>query len=117
MLSVDPGAAAGQGPLAGIAVGVKDIIDTADMPTEMGCKAIYGGWRPKADAAIVSMAKMAGATVVGKTETTAFAFMDPAPTRNPHDAGHTPGGSSSGSAASVAADWCRLPWAPRPAAR
>ncbi len=102
-VSVNPGAAAGQGPLAGIAVGVKDIIDTADMPTEMGCKAIYGGWRPKADAAIVSMAKMAGATVVGKTETTAFAFMDPAPTRNPHDAGHTPGGSSSGSAASVAA--------------
>ena len=82
---------------------MKDIIDTADLPTEMGCKAIYGGWRPRADAAIVSMAKMAGATVVGKTETTAFAFLDPAPTRNPRHAGHTPGGSSSGSAAAVAA--------------
>nr|WP_256515206.1 amidase [Alsobacter ponti] len=101
--SVDRSAVAGHGLLAGVALGVKDIIDTADLPTEMGCKAIYGSWRPRADAAIVSLAKMAGATVVGKTETTAFAFLDPAPTLNPHRADRTPGGSSSGSAAAVAA--------------
>jgi Asp-tRNA(Asn)/Glu-tRNA(Gln) amidotransferase A subunit family amidase len=91
------------GPLAGIAVGVKDIIDTADLPTEMGCPAIYGGWRPRADAAIVTMLKAAGGTVAGKTATTPFAFIDPAGTRNPHSPHHTPGGSSSGSAAAVAA--------------
>jgi Asp-tRNA(Asn)/Glu-tRNA(Gln) amidotransferase A subunit family amidase len=91
------------GPLAGIAVGVKDIIDTADLPTEMGCPAIYGGWRPRADAAIVSMLKTAGGVVAGKTATTPFAFVDPAGTRNPHSPHHTPGGSSSGSAAAVAA--------------
>lgn len=91
------------GPLAGIAVGVKDIIDTADLPTEMGCPAIYGGWRPRADAAIVSMLKAAGGCIAGKTATTPFAFVDPAETRNPHSPHHTPGGSSSGSAAAVAA--------------
>lgn len=91
------------GPLAGIAVGVKDIIDTADLPTEMGCPALYGGWRPRADAAVVAMLRGAGAHVIGKTATTAFAFMDPAPTLNPHRADRTPGGSSSGSAAAVAA--------------
>jgi Asp-tRNA(Asn)/Glu-tRNA(Gln) amidotransferase A subunit family amidase len=91
------------GPLAGIAVGVKDIIDTATLPTQMGCPAIYGDWRPRADAAIVSMLRAAGGFVAGKTETTPFAFLDPAPTLNPHDAARTPGGSSSGSAAAVAA--------------
>src|SRR5215203_2141255 len=88
---VDASARAGaEGPLCGIAVGVKDIIDTADMPTEMGSP-IYAGWRPKADAPI------------GKTATTPFAHLDPTPTRNPRNPGHTPGGSSSGSAAAVGA--------------
>jgi Asp-tRNA(Asn)/Glu-tRNA(Gln) amidotransferase A subunit family amidase len=90
------------GPLSGIAIGVKDIIDTADMPTEMGSP-IYAGWRPKADAALVMLARKAGASIVGKTATTAFAQSDPAATRNPHDRTHTPGGSSSGSAAAIAA--------------
>ncbi len=91
-----------KGPLSGIAVGVKDIIDTADMPTEYGSP-IYSGWRPKADAPLVSLAKRAGATIIGKTATTAFAHLDPTSTRNPHSRRHTPGGSSSGSAAAVAA--------------
>ena len=94
--------AADTGPLRGIAVGVKDIIDTADMPTEMGSK-IYQGWRPRADASVVMLLKQAGATIVGKTATTAFASRDPAATVNPRNSAHTPGGSSSGSAAAVAA--------------
>jgi Asp-tRNA(Asn)/Glu-tRNA(Gln) amidotransferase A subunit family amidase len=94
--------AAGRGPLRGIAVGIKDIIDTADFPTEMG-SAIYRGWRPRADASVVMALKAAGATIIGKTETTAFASSDPTPTRNPHNHAHTPGGSSSGSAAAVGA--------------
>jgi Asp-tRNA(Asn)/Glu-tRNA(Gln) amidotransferase A subunit family amidase len=89
--------------LGGIAVGVKDIIDTADLPTEMGCPDLYGGWRPRADAAIVSVLRRAGASVVGKTTTTAFAFLDPTGTANPAAPGRTPGGSSAGSAAAVAA--------------
>jgi Asp-tRNA(Asn)/Glu-tRNA(Gln) amidotransferase A subunit family amidase len=93
---------AGRGPLAGVAVGVKDIIDTADMPTEMGSP-IYAGWRPKADAAVVAACRRAGAALVGKTATTAFAHLDPAPTRNPVNLAHTPGGSSAGSAAAVGA--------------
>jgi Asp-tRNA(Asn)/Glu-tRNA(Gln) amidotransferase A subunit family amidase len=102
-VTVDHAAAVGQaGPLRGIAVGVKDIIDTADMPTECGSP-IYAGWRPKADATVVSLAKRAGATVLGKTTTTAFAYLDPTATRNPRNLAHTPGGSSSGSAAAVAA--------------
>ncbi|NNM71055.1 amidase [Enterovirga aerilata] len=92
----------GRGPLNGIAVGVKDIIDTAGMPTEMGSP-IYAGWRPKADAPVVSALKRAGATVIGKTTTTAFASVDPTRTRNPHGLSHTPGGSSAGSAAAVGA--------------
>ena len=96
----DVRAAASAGPLRGIAVGIKDIIDTADFPTEMGAE-IYRGWRPRADAAVVMMLKQAGATVVGKTTTTAFASRDPTATLNPHNHGHTPGGSSSGSAAAV----------------
>ncbi|MBX7200388.1 MAG: amidase [Rhodospirillaceae bacterium] len=98
----DPAAKAGTGPLAGVAVGVKDIFDTADFATEMG-SAIYAGWRPKADAPIVAELKRLGATAVGKTVTTPFASMDPAETRNPRNPAHTPGGSSSGSAAAVAA--------------
>jgi Asp-tRNA(Asn)/Glu-tRNA(Gln) amidotransferase A subunit family amidase len=94
--------AASAGPLRGIAVGIKDIIDTSDFPTEMG-SAIYKGWRPRADAAVVAMLREAGASIVGKTTTTAFAANDPTATLNPRNHGHTPGGSSSGSAAAVAA--------------
>jgi Asp-tRNA(Asn)/Glu-tRNA(Gln) amidotransferase A subunit family amidase len=94
--------AASSGPLRGIAVGIKDIIDTSELPTEMG-SSIYRGWRPRADAAVVMMLKQAGATIIGKTTTTAFAANDPTATLNPHHHGHTPGGSSSGSAAAVAA--------------
>lgn len=94
--------AAEAGPLRGIAVGIKDIIDTAEFPTEMGSP-IYRGFRPRGDAAVVSMLKRAGATIVGKTTTTAFAATDPTATLNPHNPGHTPGGSSAGSAASVGA--------------
>jgi Asp-tRNA(Asn)/Glu-tRNA(Gln) amidotransferase A subunit family amidase len=90
------------GPLRGIAVGIKDIIATSDMPTEMGA-ALYKGYRPRADASVVMLLKQAGATVVGKTTTTAFAANDPTATLNPHNLEHTPGGSSSGSAAAVAA--------------
>jgi Asp-tRNA(Asn)/Glu-tRNA(Gln) amidotransferase A subunit family amidase len=90
------------GPLRGIAVGIKDIIDTAELPTEMGSP-IYKGWRPRADAPVVAMLKAAGATIVGKTTTTAFASVDPTATLNPRNRDHTPGGSSSGSAAAVAA--------------
>src|SRR5260221_10151140 len=64
---------------------------------------IYRGWRPRADAPVVAMLKQAGATIVGKTTTTAFASRDPTATLNPHNPAHTPGGSSSGSAAAVAA--------------
>src|ERR1700684_2272029 len=91
-----------KGPLRGIAVGIKDIVDTADLPTEMGA-ATYGGHQPRGDAPVVMQLKQAGATVVGKTTTTAFAANDPTPTLNPRNLGHTPGGSSSGSAAAVAA--------------
>ena len=94
--------AASTGPLRGIAVGIKDIIDTADFATEMGSK-IYKGWRPRADAPVVMLLKQAGATIAGKTTTTAFAANDPTATVNPHNHGHTPGGSSSGSAAAVGA--------------
>ena len=94
--------AAGGGRLRGIAVGIKDIIDTSELPTEMG-STIYRGWQPRADASVVMMLKQAGATIIGKTTTTAFAANDPTPTLNPRDHDHTPGGSSSGSAAAVAA--------------
>jgi Asp-tRNA(Asn)/Glu-tRNA(Gln) amidotransferase A subunit family amidase len=101
--SVDGSAqAAADGPLRGVAVGLKDIIDTADMPTEMGTP-IYAGWRPRADAAIVSALRRAGATVIGKTTTTPLAYLDPTATRNPRNPAHTPGGSSAGSAAAVGA--------------
>src|ERR1700730_16830304 len=94
--------AAGTGRLRGIAVGIKDIIDTSEFPTEMG-STIYRGWQPRADASVVMMLKQAGATIIGKTTTTAFAANDPTATLNPRNHDHTPGGSSSGSAAAVAA--------------
>ncbi len=95
-------AASASGPLAGIAVGIKDIIDTHDMPTAFGSP-IYAGHHPAADAAMVAMLRRQGAVVAGKTVATEFAFLHPAGTRNPHNRAHTPGGSSSGSAAAVAA--------------
>jgi Asp-tRNA(Asn)/Glu-tRNA(Gln) amidotransferase A subunit family amidase len=90
------------GALHGVPVGVKDIIDTSGLPTEMG-SAAFAGNRPARDAAVVERLKGAGAFVLGKTVTTEFAFMHPGKTRNPWNAAHTPGGSSSGSAAAVAA--------------
>jgi amidase len=83
-------------------VGVKDIFDTAELPTEYGSP-IYKGHRPAADAACVAAARAAGAVILGKTVTTEFATMVPARTVHPRDPRHTPGGSSSGSAAAVAA--------------
>jgi Asp-tRNA(Asn)/Glu-tRNA(Gln) amidotransferase A subunit family amidase len=90
------------GPLHGLPIGVKDIIDTADMPTEYGTP-IHRGRRPSVDATIVSRLRSAGAIVLGKTVTSEHAVSVAGPTRNPHDITRTPGGSSSGSAAAVAA--------------
>jgi Asp-tRNA(Asn)/Glu-tRNA(Gln) amidotransferase A subunit family amidase len=90
------------GPLHGLPVGVKDIVDTADMPTENGT-VLHAGRRPTRDATIVSLLRQAGAVIVGKTVTTELAVYHPGKTRNPHNPEHTPGGSSSGSAAAVAA--------------
>lgn len=87
--------------LAGVLVGVKDLIDTRDFPTAYGSP-IYAGHRPERDAAAVARLVAAGAVVAGKTVSTEFASFEPAVTRNPHDPEHTPGGSSSGSAAAVA---------------
>ncbi len=89
-------------PLRGLPVGLKDIYDTHDMPTEYG-SAAYKGHRPAADAAPVSMLRRAGGIMLGKTVTTEFAHQQTGKTRNPHNLEHTPGGSSSGSAAAVAA--------------
>ncbi|NKB56051.1 MAG: amidase [Alphaproteobacteria bacterium] len=90
-----------KGPLHGVPVGFKDVIETFDMPTAYG-SAIYPGHRPVADAACVALIRAAGGVILGKTVTTEFAFVNPGKTRNPHNAAHTPGGSSSGSAAAVA---------------
>jgi Asp-tRNA(Asn)/Glu-tRNA(Gln) amidotransferase A subunit family amidase len=90
------------GPLHGVPVGVKDIFDTADMPTENGT-VLHQGRMPRDDAAAVSMLRAAGAVILGKTVTTECAYFAPGKTRNPHNPEHTPGGSSSGSAAAVAA--------------
>jgi Asp-tRNA(Asn)/Glu-tRNA(Gln) amidotransferase A subunit family amidase len=90
------------GPLHGVPVGVKDIFDTADMPTENGT-VLHQGRTPRHDAAAVSMLRAAGAVILGKTVTTECAYFAPGKTRNPHNPEHTPGGSSSGSAAAVAA--------------
>jgi len=90
------------GPLHGIPVGIKDIFDTADYPTEYG-SAIFAGRRPNADCTVVRKLREAGAVIMGKTVTTEFAYFHPGKTRNPRDLNRTPGGSSSGSAAAVAA--------------
>jgi Asp-tRNA(Asn)/Glu-tRNA(Gln) amidotransferase A subunit family amidase len=95
------------GPLHGVPVGLKDIIDTADMPTENGtvlCK----GRTPREDAAVVKLLRAAGAVLLGKTVTTECAYFNPGKTRNPHNPKHTPGGSSSGSAAAVGASMVPL---------
>ncbi len=90
------------GPLHGIPVAIKDIIDTKDMPTQYGTP-FHKGRKPNEDATLISLLKEAGAIILGKTVTAEFAYLKPGPTRNPHNLEHTPGGSSSGSAAAVAA--------------
>jgi Asp-tRNA(Asn)/Glu-tRNA(Gln) amidotransferase A subunit family amidase len=90
------------GPLQGLVVGVKDVIDTADLPTGYGSP-LFAGHQPSADADVVAALRRSGALVLGKTESTEFAMFQPARTRNPVDPSRTPGGSSSGSAAAVAA--------------
>ena len=90
------------GPLHGIPIGIKDIFDTGDMPTEDGT-ALHAGRRPERDCTVVSLLRQAGAVIMGKTVTTEMALFTPGKTRNPHDPERTPGGSSSGSAAAVAA--------------
>jgi Asp-tRNA(Asn)/Glu-tRNA(Gln) amidotransferase A subunit family amidase len=90
------------GPLHGVPVAIKDVIDTDDYPTECGSP-LLAGRTPDRDATVVSKLRAAGAVIIGKTVTTEFAYFHPGPTRNPHDPERTPGGSSSGSAAAVAA--------------
>jgi Asp-tRNA(Asn)/Glu-tRNA(Gln) amidotransferase A subunit family amidase len=95
------------GSLHGVPVGIKDIFDTADMPTECG-SVLYAGRTPSRDATVAAMLRAAGAVIMGKTVTTEFAYFSPGKTRNPHNPEHTPGGSSSGSAAAVAANMVPL---------
>ena len=101
-VEVSPQAALGQGPLDGIPFGAKDIFETRGLATEFG-SAIYAGRKGQTDSTLVTELRQRGAVLMGKTQTTAFASFDPGPTRNPHNRAHTPGGSSSGSAAAVAA--------------
>ena len=89
-------------PLRGLPLGIKDVFDTADLPTQYASP-IYAGHRPQADAAVVTLARRAGGIILGKTVTAEFAHLTPGKTRNPHNLAHTPGGSSSGSAAAVGA--------------
>ncbi|MEH2512764.1 Asp-tRNA(Asn)/Glu-tRNA(Gln) amidotransferase A subunit family amidase [Nitrobacteraceae bacterium AZCC 1564] len=105
--SAPPMASSGNGPLAGIAVGAKDLVDTADMPTTYGSP-VYADHQPGEDAWIVTRLKNLSATILGKTVTTEFAWRHPGPTRNPWNRNHTPGGSSSGSAASIASGSVQL---------
>lgn len=107
-LHVDRGVVTG--PLAGVPVAIKDVLDTSDMPSEYGSP-IWRGHQPVADAACVALARNAGAIFLGKTATTEFATRYPAPTSNPVIPAHTPGGSSSGSAAAVAARMCPVAFA------
>lgn len=95
------------GALHGLPIGIKDIIDTADYATERGT-VLHAARKPAADATLVSLLKEAGAIILGKTVTTELAVFSPGKTRNPHNPEHTPGGSSSGSAASVSAAMCAL---------
>ena len=93
------------GPLHGVPVGVKDIFYTAGIPTT-ACSKVYADFVPEQDAAVLTSLKQAGAIMMGKTVTTEFACLDPSPTLNPWNPAHTPGGSSSGSAVSVASGMC-----------
>jgi Asp-tRNA(Asn)/Glu-tRNA(Gln) amidotransferase A subunit family amidase len=95
------------GPLHGLPLAVKDLFDTQDFPSTYG-SLIYNRQQPQADAAAVALCRQAGAIVLGKTVTTEFATFTPGPTRNPHNPAHTPGGSSSGSAAAVGAQMVPL---------
>jgi Asp-tRNA(Asn)/Glu-tRNA(Gln) amidotransferase A subunit family amidase len=95
------------GPLHGVPIAIKDIFDTADMPTEYGSP-IHAERMPSRDATAVALLRGAGAVIMGKAVTTEFAFLSPGKTRNPHNPAHTPGGSSSGSAAAVAANMVPL---------
>src|SRR5690606_22749610 len=88
------------GPLHGVPVGIKDILDTVDMPTGFGSP-LFAERRPRVDAAVVKLLRAAGAVIMGKTVTTEFAYFTPGKTRNPLNFKRTPGGSSSGSAAAV----------------
>ena len=100
-------AASPRSALHGVPFAVKDVIDTADLPTEHG-SVLFAGNRPATDAACVAAMRRAGAVLLGKTVTTEFATYTPGKTRNPHNAAHTPGGSSSGSAAAVGGDMVPL---------
>jgi len=95
------------GPMHGVPVGIKDIIDTDDMPTEDGT-VLHAGRRPRRDASVAAQLRSAGAVILGKTVTTELAVYSPGKTRNPHNPEYTPGGSSSGSAAAVAAEMVPL---------
>src|SRR5262249_36537912 len=101
-VQVSPQRPTGQGRLSEIPFGVKDIVETRGLATEYGSP-IYKGRIGTADAPIIRELRKLGAVLLGKTQTTAFAYQTPAPTRNPRNPDHTPGGSSSGSAAAVAA--------------
>ena len=101
------------GPLHVVPVGLKDIVDTADMPTENGT-VLCAGRRPAQDATVVSRLRAAGAIILGKTVTTELAVVHPGKTRHPQNPAHTPGGSSSGPWPTTCAPWR---WAPRPTAR
>ena len=107
--ALDEALSAGEtpGPLHGVPVGIKDIYDTADMPTQLGSP-LYQGRQPDRDSGVVELLKQAGAVILGKTVTTEFALNHPGKTRNPQDLTRTPGGSSSGSAAAVADDMVPL---------
>ena len=100
-VEVSPQTELGRGPLNGIPFGAKDIFETRDLATEYGSP-LYAGRKGSTDAALVARLRGLGAVLLGKTQTTAFAYFDPAPTHNPHDLTRTPGGSSSGSAVAVA---------------
>lgn len=104
-LTAELKAGTNRGPLHGIPVGIKDIIDVFDLPTGCGSK-LWANSVARQDATCVSRLRQAGAVIVGKTVTTAFAFLDPPPTRNPWNLERTPGGSSSGSAAAVVCGMC-----------
>jgi aspartyl-tRNA(Asn)/glutamyl-tRNA(Gln) amidotransferase subunit A len=104
-LTAELKAGTNRGPLHGIPIGVKDIIDVFDMPTGCGSN-FWANSYARRDATVVQRLREAGAVILGKTVTTPFAFLDPPPTRNPWNLNRTPGGSSSGSAAAVACGMC-----------